>query len=180
MTDLITTANINAFIDRQNASSADHLPTEVDLTQWVNAALKHQQVFDEVLSDKLSHKPSLAQAELTIRLVDEPESQQLNNDYRQKDKPTNVLSFPADLPDIVDLPLLGDLIICAPVVIKEAEEQQKPLQSHWAHMVVHGTLHLLGYDHIDENDANIMEAIETDVLAAMGIACPYTVGALKE
>jgi probable rRNA maturation factor len=133
-----------------------------------------------VLSDKLSHKPSLVQAELTIRLVDEPESQELNREYRQKDKPTNVLSFPADLPDIVNLPLLGDLIICAPVVAKEAEEQQKPLESHWAHMVVHGTLHLLGYDHIDENDANIMEAIETDVLAAMSIACPYTVGAFKE
>ncbi|EGG95046.1 A heat shock protein involved in translation [gamma proteobacterium IMCC1989] len=177
MTNTITISDVDAIIDRQNASSsADYLPNEDDLVRWVNTALTHPQVFGGVLLNK----PSLVQAELTIRLVDEPESQQLNNDYRQKDKPTNVLSFPADLPDIVDLPLLGDLIICAPVVIKEAEEQQKPLQSHWAHMVVHGTLHLLGYDHIDENDANIMEAIETDVLAAMGIACPYTVGALKE
>ena len=175
MTDLLTTADINAVVDRQDASSANHLPSEDDLTQWVNAALKHQQVFDEVLSDKLSHKPSLVQAELTIRLVDEPESQELNSEYRQKDKPTNVLSFPADLPDIVDLPLLGDLIICAPVVAKEAEEQHKSLNAHWAHLVIHGTLHLLGYDHIDENDANIMEAIETSVLATMGIDCPYTV-----
>jgi probable rRNA maturation factor len=161
---------INALVDRQNASSADHLPSEDDLTQWVNAALKHPQVFDEVLS----HKPSLAQAELTIRVVDKPESQQLNREYRQKDKPTNVLSFPADLPDFVDLPLLGDLIVCAPVVAQEAAEQQKKLNAHWTHMVVHGTLHLLGYDHIDENDANRMEAIETDVLATMNIACPYT------
>jgi len=104
MTDLVNTAlaNINALIDRQNASSTDHLPSEAELTQWVNAVLNHQQVFGEVLSDKLADKPSLAQAELTIRLVDESESQQLNSEYRQKNKPTNVLSFPADLPDIVD------------------------------------------------------------------------------
>lgn len=179
MTDLLTTADISAVIDRQNASSAGHLPSEDDFTLWVNAALKHQQVFDEVLFYKLSHKPSLTQAELTIRLVDAPEGQQLNREYRQKDKPTNVLSFPADLPDIVDLPLLGDLIICAPVVAKEAEEQHKKLNAHWAHLVIHGTLHLLGYDHIDENDANIMEAIETSVLATMGISCPYTVDIKK-
>lgn len=179
MTKVVTTEDIDAVIDRQNASSAEYLPSEEDLTQWVNAALQHPQVFDEVLSYKLSHKPSLAEAELTIRLVDEPESQQLNSEYRQQDKPTNVLSFPADLPDIVDLPLLGDLIICAPVVAQEAEEQQKTLSDHWAHMVIHGTLHLLGYDHIDENDANIMEAIETAVLATMGINCPYTLDSTR-
>ena len=162
--------NIHAVIDCQNASDATHLPSEEDLTQWVNAVLKHPRVCEEALS----HKPSLAKAELTVRLVDERESQQLNHEYRQKNKPTNVLSFPAELPDFVDLPLLGDLIICAPVVAKEAKEQHKVLSAHWAHMVIHGTLHLLGYDHIDENDATQMEAIETTILASMGIACPYT------
>src|SRR5690606_20131870 len=94
------------------------------------------------------------EAELTIRIVDEEESRILNRDYRGKDKPTNVLSFPFEAPPGLDAwPLLGDLVICAPVVAREAVEQGKPLMAHWAHMVVHGVLHLLGYDHEEDEDA---------------------------
>ncbi len=102
--------------------------------------------------------PFQAEAEVTVRIVDESESQQLNFDYREKDKPTNVLSFPFQCPPGIELPLLGDLVICAGVVAQEAKEQQKTLTAHWAHMVVHGSLHLLGFDHINDADALEMEA----------------------
>jgi len=166
--------SINAVVDRQQASSANDLPNQDSLTLWVNTALRHP----HVMSGALAQKPSLQLAELSVRLVDEVESQTLNCDYRQKNKPTNVLSFSADLPEFVDVPLLGDLIICAPVVAREAIEQHKKNDDHWAHMIIHGTLHLLGYDHIDENDATIMETIETEVLETLGIACPYAEYAL--
>ena len=100
----------------------------------------------------------------------------LNKEYRGKDKPTNVLSFPFD--DMAGLPeeetrLLGDLVICAPVVRKEAKKQDKRPKDHWAHMVVHGTLHLLGYDHIEEAEASEMEALEARILEQFGIKNPY-------
>lgn len=155
-----------AIIDCQNASSAANLPSEDQLALWVNHVLQHPALADD---------SSLENAELSIRIVDKEESQTLNRDYRQQDKPTNVLSFPADLPDVIDIPLLGDLVICAPVVEQEAREQAKTGDAHWAHIVVHGVLHLLGYDHIDDNDAAIMETMETEILATLGIACPYTV-----
>lgn len=115
----------------------------------------------------------MSEAELSVRIVDEDESQALNLQYRGKDKPTNVLSFPCELPDGVELPLLGDLVICAQVVAKEALEQGKVLHAHWAHMVVHGTLHLLGYDHIEDGEAEEMEAIEIQVLLELGYPNPY-------
>ena len=101
------------------------------------------------------------------------ESQQLNHQYRQKDKPTNVLSFPFEVPEGIDINLLGDLIICADVVIKEAQEQNKKCDDHWAHLVIHGCLHLLGYDHIKENEATEMESIEIKLLSTLGIDNPY-------
>ncbi|MFC1237362.1 rRNA maturation RNase YbeY [Vibrio sp. F74] len=113
------------------------------------------------------------QAEVTIRLVDEKESQQLNSEYRGMDKPTNVLSFPFEAPPEIELDLLGDLIICKQVVEKEAQEQNKPLSAHWAHMVVHGALHLLGYDHIDDEEAEEMESLETEIMQNMGFDDPY-------
>jgi len=113
------------------------------------------------------------QAEVTIRLVDEAESQELNLTYRGKDKPTNVLSFPFEAPPQVELPLLGDLVICRQVVEREANEQNVPLDAHWAHMVVHGCLHLLGYDHILDDEAEEMEALEADIMQSMGYADPY-------
>lgn len=160
---------VAAVVDRQLATGVQPLPSTDQLTLWVNHVLAHPHISNGTLATK----PSLHQAELSIRIVDEEESQTLNRDYRQKNKPTNVLSFPAELPDIVDLPLLGDLVICAPVVEQEAQEQHKTSHAHWAHMVIHGTLHLLGYDHIDAQEADEMEAIETDILATLGIDCPY-------
>jgi probable rRNA maturation factor len=111
--------------------------------------------------------------EVCINVVDASESQRLNNTYRGKDSPTNVLSFPSDLPDFVESTHLGDLAICAEVVIREAKEQGKPELHHWAHMTIHGCLHLLGYDHIDDDDAAQMEALETELLAALDIPDPY-------
>ncbi len=107
------------------------------------------------------------ESEVTIRVVDTAESHSLNLTYRGKDKPTNVLSFPFEVPPGMEMSLLGDLVICRQVVEKEAQEQGKPLEAHWAHMVVHGSLHLLGYDHIEDDEAEEMEAIETEIMLAL-------------
>lgn len=144
-------------LDLQLASTADNLPNEAQVQQWLNAAIL----------------PFQAEAEVTVRIVDHAESQQLNFDYRSKDKPTNVLSFPFQCPPGIELPLLGDLVICAPVVAAEAAEQHKSLQAHWAHMVIHGCLHLLGFDHINDDDAEQMEAEEVTILQQLGINNPY-------
>jgi probable rRNA maturation factor len=114
-------------------------------------------------------------AEMTIRIVDEKEMTTLNGTYRGKHYPTNVLSFPFDMSDDIelDIPLLGDLVICAAVVEREALAQQKSLEAHWAHIVVHGTLHLLGYDHENDADAIAMEAKEITILQALGFNNPY-------
>ncbi|MEW6647703.1 MAG: rRNA maturation RNase YbeY [Pseudomonadota bacterium] len=144
-------------LDLQIASAASGLPAEDDFRSWVEAALAGRR----------------AEAELTIRVVDEEESAELNGTYRHKQGPTNVLSFPFEAPPGVALPLLGDIVICAPVVAREAQEQDKTAAAHWAHMTVHGCLHLLGYDHIDPAEAEIMENLERDVLSALGYADPY-------
>ncbi|EGU44945.1 MULTISPECIES: rRNA maturation RNase YbeY [Vibrio] len=133
------------------------LPTEQDIQFWLDKTIPQFQ----------------KSAELTIRIVDTEESHQLNHEYRGKDKPTNVLSFPFEAPPGIELDLLGDLIICRQVVEKEAEEQNKPLLAHWAHMVVHGSLHLLGYDHIEDDEAEEMESLETEIMQAMGFEDPY-------
>lgn len=148
------------ILDLQCAcETADDLPVAAEFQQWVNAALAIYQ----------------PQAEITIRLVDEAESHQLNLTYRGKDYPTNVLSFPFEAPAVIDppLPLLGDLVICRQVVEREAREQSKPLTAHWAHMVIHGSLHLLGFDHEDDQQASIMENRETQIMLALGFADPY-------
>lgn len=108
-----------------------------------------------------------------IKVVDTDESQDLNHTYRGKDQPTNVLSFPSEIPDFVESTELGDLAICAAVVIQEAKEQQKPVTDHWAHMSIHGLLHLLGFDHIDDKDAEKMEALEIELLSFLQIKSPY-------
>ena len=111
-------------------------------------------------------------AEITLRIVDEPESRALNRDYRGVDRPTNILSFSYDPPPGSDA-LVGDLVICAPVMAREAAEQGKPLEAHWAHLVVHGTLHLLGYDHQNDDEAREMESLEVQILAELGFPDPY-------
>ncbi|VAX76382.1 Endoribonuclease YbeY [Serratia symbiotica] len=115
-------------------------------------------------------------AEVTVRLVDEAESNELNLTYRGKDQSTNVLSFPFEAPSGIELPLLGDLIICRQVVEQEATEQGKTLEAHWAHMVVHGSLHLLGYDHVEGDAAKKMESVEREIMYGLGYPDPYLSG----
>jgi len=146
------------IVDLQNACDAQEIPSIEQFQLWVDSCLT------TITKQKF---------ELTIRLVNLDESQQLNKQYRQKDKPTNVLSFPFEVPDGIELNLLGDLIICAQVVEQEATVQNKALLDHWAHMVVHGCLHLLGYDHINDSDAQEMEALEIKILAKLLINNPY-------
>lgn len=130
------------------------------------------------IGQTLKHLDYDSKCDISVRLVNDEESHQLNLHYRQKDKPTNVLSFPSDLPEdiveMLDSIPLGDLVISVPVVLREAAEQQKDPQQHLAHLIVHGTLHLMGYDHeTSEQDAEDMEAIEIEVLKTLGIANPY-------
>lgn len=116
---------------------------------------------------------AVAPESLTIRIVDREESRSLNRQFRGKDKPTNVLSFPSQIPDFAEQDYLGDLAICASVVAAEALDQDKDEDAHWAHMLVHGVLHLHGYDHIESSEAEEMEALETRILTAMGLPAPY-------
>ena len=111
--------------------------------------------------------------ECTIRIVDEKESTALNEQYRNKQGATNVLSFPFESPAEIDLNLLGDLVICAPIVIAEAQQQKKSAEQHWTHLIVHGCLHLLGYDHSDEAEADEMEKLECQILMKLGHPDPY-------
>lgn len=153
-------SDIELQLDVQLAVENEHdLPTEEQLTLWATAALLNRTQYEE--------------PEMTIRIVDEEESQELNYEYRGKDKPTNVLSFPFEAPAHVPIPLLGDLIVCKQVVEREAIEQEKTLTSHWAHMIIHGCLHLLGYDHIDDEEAEEMEGIEKVLMAELGFEDPY-------
>jgi probable rRNA maturation factor len=158
------------IVDRQVASDAESIPATMPIEAWVRAALT-------------AGAPVCPEsAELTIRIVDEAESAGLNEHYRGRAGPTNVLSFPFELPPGIDadaLPempaLLGDLVICAPVVLREAAEQGKPPAAHWAHLVVHGVLHLLGHDHLEPAEATRMETLETVILRGLGFPPPYEV-----
>jgi len=111
--------------------------------------------------------------ELTIRVVGMAEGTALNETFRQRNGPTNVLAFPSDSSPDLDVPLLGDLVICAPLVVREAREQHKSPRAHWAHLTVHGTLHLLGYDHDESGRAQVMEDLEVEILAGLGYPDPY-------
>ncbi|HLW73667.1 MAG TPA: rRNA maturation RNase YbeY [Gammaproteobacteria bacterium] len=141
----------------EDASGAQEVPTLETFVRWVEAALRER----------------CPDAELSIRIVGEAESAELNSRYRGKPGPTNVLSFPAELPAGVPLNALGDLVICAPVVAREAAAQGKAPEAHWAHMVVHGCLHLAGFDHEDDAQAAEMEPLETIILAELGYPDPY-------
>ena len=155
---------MTATVEVQIACGKSDLPDEEQLRNWVTSVL---QAVDSTAGKDF---------ELSVRLVDEDEARQLNDRYRNKDKATNVLSFPFEdfdgLPEDMVRPL-GDIVICAPVVAQEASQQKKALLDHWAHMVIHGTLHLLGYDHQDEAQADTMETLEIDILRGFGIENPY-------
>ena len=149
-------------VDIQNVIQELDVPASKDIQDWVIVALNQAGYAEET-------------AELTIRIVDREESCHLNSEYRGKNKPTNVLSFPFEAPPGVPCDLLGDLIISHHVVKQEATEQNKPLSAHWAHMVVHGTLHLLGFDHLESEQAEEMEAIEIKSLSQFNISNPYEI-----
>lgn len=140
----------------QDAAGGE-VPGEAEFLTWVTAALDGRR----------------AEAELTIRLVDREESRALNARYRDRDRPTNVLSFPAEVPPEVGSALLGDLVICAELVAEEAAAQGKEARAHWAHLTVHGLLHLLGYDHEQQAEAVAMETLEIGILAGLGFPDPY-------
>lgn len=148
-----TKANVNVQI----ASRAHGLPSAAQLKVWAKAALSGMEGVPE----------------LTVRVVDEAESAELNRTFRRVSGPTNVLSFPFEPPSPVQMSLLGDVVICAPVVEMEAQEQNKIVDAHWAHMVIHGTLHLMGYDHENDVDAARMESEERRILAGLGFSDPY-------
>jgi probable rRNA maturation factor len=152
-------------IDIQIACS-EPVPPTPDLKHWLGAAL--------------AEAGAAADAEISLRLIGELEMVRLNREYRDRHGATNVLSFPAALPEELGLPLLGDIVICAPVVQREAQEQSKAPDAHWAHMAVHGCLHLLGFDHVQVDDAIEMEALETRILFNLGYPCPYDSDPLLE
>ncbi|MFT4994658.1 MAG: putative rRNA maturation factor [Paraglaciecola sp.] len=149
---------MSAIVDLQMACEAENIPDEKQLQTWLDAVLEGC---------------ALQEQEITVRMVNPAESQGLNHQYRGMDKPTNVLSFPFEAPPGMTLNLLGDLVICADIVAQEAKEQNKPLSDHWAHMIVHGTLHLLGFDHIEDTEAEKMEALEIVILGKLAIDDPY-------
>ncbi|MEO8460126.1 MAG: rRNA maturation RNase YbeY [Dokdonella sp.] len=146
-------AHVNYAVPRRG------LPSAISFRRWIGAALRGA--------------GRRRATELTIRLIGEDEGRALNARYRERDYATNVLSFPADLPRGVTVPLLGDLVICAPVVAREAHEQRKSPKDHYTHLTVHGVLHLLGHDHQIDADAKRMETLERRILSALGVADPY-------
>ena len=153
---------MTAQVDVQFAADDESIPTADDIAVWVNRAI-----------DAVGRS---GKGEVSVRVVGADEMQQLNSEFREQDKPTNVLSFPAGdlagLPDEAEQPL-GDIVVCAAVVAAEAEQQGKLLEDHWGHMVVHGTLHLLGFDHENDSDAAEMESLEIRILGNYGVANPY-------
>ncbi|HYE37855.1 rRNA maturation RNase YbeY [Methylocaldum sp.] len=142
-------------VEIQHAMERQWVPEDEKFLRWASAAVKRDE------------------AEVVIRIVDETESAELNEHYRQKTGSTNILSFPFEVPQGIPNNLLGDLVICAAVVEREAREQGKNPEAHWAHMVVHGMLHLQGFDHIVESDAAVMEAEEIAILGELGFPNPY-------
>ncbi len=151
-------------LDIQNTIKATDLPDKESIIAWIKETLKQVGYTNKSV-------------ELTLRIVSEDESQQLNFDYRNKNSPTNILSFPFQPPEMIPASefegLLGDLVICYEVILREAKQQEKKVEQHWAHLIVHGVLHLLGYDHLVDQEAEIMEQLEVDILKQFKIADPY-------
>jgi len=159
-------------VEVQYVSESENVPEEKQIQHWIESTL--------ALLKESEKRQEKERAEVVVRIVDREEGAQLNQQYRGKQGATNVLSFPFEMPDIVEesggMDLLGDLVICAPVVEEQAREQGKELFAHWAHMVVHGCLHLIGYDHQDSIEAEEMESLETRILTEMGYSKPYENG----
>jgi probable rRNA maturation factor len=154
------------IVDVQSACDEPDVPDAENIREWVVSAI--------IAADAAA----IDRSEVSVRVVDVEEMRALNREYRDKDEPTNVLSFPAG--EITGLPddegrVLGDVVICAAVVRDEAVEQDKALADHWRHMLVHGTLHLLGYDHMTDAEATEMEGLEVRILTSLGVADPYRV-----
>jgi probable rRNA maturation factor len=155
-------------VDVQIASGVANIPDSAQIRGWIQHALT------------FSRPDERSSFEMAVRIVDEAEGQALNRQYRDTDKPTNVLAFPAGDEFAASRgpaePIqLGDLVVCGPIVLREAAEQAKSVETHWCHLLVHGTLHLLGYDHENESQAVEMESLETRILAAHGIDDPYRI-----
>ena len=150
-------------LDIQNPDNISISPSLDELCLWANTALKLAS----------NNNTSDLNFDMTLRIVNETEGKELNQTYRNKSNATNVLSFPFEVPENIPLNLLGDIVICAPIVTKEAEIQHKTTQSHWAHLTIHGTLHLLGFDHVDDNEAKIMENLEITAMVSLGFTDPY-------
>jgi probable rRNA maturation factor len=167
------TSNLSLLrVEVQLATRRPWVPAAVTLRRWARAA--HAGGLASLPARRFRMHESVGQgAAACLRVVGSAESRRLDREYRGKDRPTNVLSFPASPEERVATGILGDLVICAPVVSREAREQRKSLRAHWAHMVVHGTLHLLGYDHENARDARAMEALEVEILRGLGFHDPY-------
>jgi probable rRNA maturation factor len=152
-------------LELQPIFNVDHIPNFDLIQKWIKTTLQYMHPIKACIEPPMMS--------ITVRVVDEPEIQALNNTYRKKDKPTNVLSFPDTLPDFIkknlEAPPIGDIVLCAPVIEKEAVAQNKVLMHHWAHMIVHSTLHLLGYDHEVEAEAIEMESYEQAILNSLGM-----------
>ena len=154
--------DVEISVSESLESGEEDIPDEAKLQQWAEQAC-------------LTDDPLVT----SVRIVSNDEMRELNNTWRGRNKPTNVLSFPMQSPDDIDLKILGDLVLCAPVINAEARQQHKTLQSHWAHMLVHGMLHLQGYDHVDDQQADEMEALEIRILEQLGFENPYLVSAYQ-
>ena len=158
------------------------MPVTIEMSVSENLDAEEGDIPDADLVQQWAEKACLCDDRVvtSVQIVSKDEMRELNNTWRGKDRPTNVLSFPMQSPDEVDLKMLGDLALCADVINTEAIEQHKPAQAHWAHMVVHGMLHLQGYDHIDEHQAEEMEALEIRILDQLGFDNPYLENVLEK
>ena len=150
---------MSLVINIQRVVNSTYIPTDESLTQWINAAQTSAQ----------------KNTEITLRIVSADEIQSLNRDYRNKDVATNVLSFSSEVPVGPNVQLLGDIVICADIVAQEAQDFGKALEDRWAHMVIHGCLHVQGFDHIESDEREVMENKEIEVLKALGFSNPYQV-----
>jgi len=152
-------------LELQNTINADDIPSQTQMLEWIKVTL-----------EKVNYPGEYAS--LTLRIVSSQESQQLNSEFRGKSSPTNVLSFPFEIPEMIPASefegVLGDLAICRDLVITQAQQQNKIVEEHWAHLIVHGVLHLLGYDHINDVEAETMEQLEIAILKQFQIADPYS------